>query len=102
LILAQYRLSQKAEMDLAEIIAYTFSTWGRQQADRYSAELRDCCRVLAQTPTIGRRCEWSSRNLRRMEQGSHVIYYRKTAEGILVLRILHQNMLPERHRMQDK
>ncbi len=31
-----------------------------------------------------------------MEHDKHVIFYRGNADGILILRILHQSMLPER------
>jgi plasmid stabilization system protein ParE len=37
-----------------------------------------------------------------MERGRHVIFCREDAGGILVWRILHQRMLPERHAIDDK
>lgn len=40
-------------------------------------------------------------DLRRIQQGSHVIFYRQTAEGILIIRILHQSMLPTRHPLDE-
>ncbi len=36
-----------------------------------------------------------------MEQGSHVVFYREEAGGILISRILHQRMLPENTAMDD-
>jgi plasmid stabilization system protein ParE len=36
-----------------------------------------------------------------MESGQHVVFYREEAGGILISRILHQRMLPERHAMDD-
>jgi plasmid stabilization system protein ParE len=39
--------------------------------------------------------------MRRIEQGKHVVFYREDPEGILIVRILHQSMLAERHRMDD-
>jgi plasmid stabilization system protein ParE len=39
--------------------------------------------------------------LRRIEIGRHVVFYREDAGGILVSRILHQRMLPERHAIDD-
>jgi len=32
--------------------------------------------------------------LRRMEHGSHVIFYRWLPEGIFIVRVLHERMLP--------
>jgi toxin ParE1/3/4 len=34
---------------------------------------------------------------RRANHGSHAIYYRTAADGILILRILHQKRDPGRH-----
>ena len=34
-----------------------------------------------------------------MERGRHVVFYREVAGGILVSRILHRRMLPERQSM---
>jgi plasmid stabilization system protein ParE len=31
-----------------------------------------------------------------MEQGRHVVFYRQAVQGVVVSRILHQRMLPQR------
>jgi plasmid stabilization system protein ParE len=36
-----------------------------------------------------------------MGQGNHIVFYRQEAEGILVSRILHERMLPERQSTDD-
>ncbi|HUY80787.1 MAG TPA: type II toxin-antitoxin system RelE/ParE family toxin [Acidobacteriaceae bacterium] len=94
--LARYQLSKEAELDLDGIIGYTLSTWDEQQADRYTTEIRDCCRLLANKPEIGRLCQWDPQGLRRMEHKSHVIFYEKTGDGIMIVRILHKSMEPQR------
>ena len=43
---------------------------------------------------LGRTCDHIRHGLRRMERGEHVIFYRESAGGIRVSRILHQRMLP--------
>jgi len=59
-------------------------------------------------PASGRQaCAWPtlrshSPGLRRMEQGKHVVFFRREPAGILVSRILHERMLPERHAMVDE
>ena len=40
-------------------------------------------------------------DLRRIEQGSHVIFYRETPSGILITRILHRSMLPGQHALDQ-
>lgn len=36
-----------------------------------------------------------------MERGKHVVFYREHDDGILVSRILHVSMLPDKYTMED-
>ena len=100
--MAAFRLSRLADADLTEIGAYTLRTWGPEQTIRYLDSLEACCQHLADSPKSGRPCENVSPGLRRREHGSHVVFFRRTAGGILVSRILHKRMLPERHTLDDE
>jgi toxin ParE1/3/4 len=93
-----FRFSRRAEADLLNIGAYTLRTWGKAQAVRYIIELEVCCQKLADNPALGRHCDDVRPGLRRLEHGRHVVFYRQQRGGILVSRILHQRMLPDRHR----
>ncbi len=84
-----------------EIADYTLNTWGEDQVVRYLNRLESCCRKLGARPGLGRPCDGIRPGLRRMEHGKHVIFYREDAEGILISRILHQSMLPEKQPMED-
>ena len=96
--MAAFRFSRRAEADLLSIADYTLRTWGEAQADRYIGELETCCQMLADNPRLGRPCDEVRPGLRRMEYGKHVVFYRpRKAGGILLVRILHQRILPERH-----
>ena len=95
--MAAFRFSRRGEADLLGIGAYTLRTWGEDQTIRYLDDLEACCQMLADNPTLGRTCDDVRPGLRRMECGQHVLFYRERAGGILVSRILHQRMLPERH-----
>ena len=95
------RFSRRAEADLLSIGAYTLGAWGENQAIRYIDDLEVCCQMLADNPALGRSCHDVRPDLRRMERGRHVVFYREDAGGILVSRILHQRMLPERHDIDD-
>jgi toxin ParE1/3/4 len=99
---ALFRFSRRAEADLLSIGAYTLRTWGEDQAICYIDDLEVCCQMLADNPTLGRACDEVRPGLRRMEHGRHVVFYRKAVEGILVARILHQHMLPERQAIDDQ
>ena len=37
-----------------------------------------------------------------MEQGKHVVFYRAEPEGILISRILHQRIVPEKQAIDDE
>jgi toxin ParE1/3/4 len=96
-----FRFSLRAEADLLSIGAYTLRTWGEDQTIRYIDDLEQCGQMLADNPTLGRACDDVRPALRRMERGRHVVFYREEAGGILVSRILHQRMLPERHAIDE-
>jgi len=36
-----------------------------------------------------------------MKQGKHVVFYREELGGVLICRILHQSMLPEKQAIDD-
>jgi toxin ParE1/3/4 len=98
--LTAIRYSQHAEADLMSIGEYTLRTWSASQAEKYLAELEACCLRLADHPLLGRACDEIRPGLRRMEQGRHVVFYRRETKGIFVSRILHRSMLPERQEME--
>ena len=100
--MAAFRFSRRAEADLLGIGDYTLRTWGRAQAARYIGELEVCCQMLADNPALGRPCDDVRPGLRRLEHGKHVVFYRQERGGVLVSRILHQRMLPERHAIDDQ
>ena len=99
--MAAFRLSGYAEVDLLSIGEYTLRTWGPARTIRYIDELEACCQRLADNPASGRPCDHVRLGLRRMEQGKHVVFFRREPGGILVSRILHERMLPERHTIDD-
>ena len=100
--MATLRFSQRAEADLLEIGAYTLRRWGEQQVIRYLDEIEACCTMLADNSTLGRAAADIRPGLWRMECGSHVVFYWRETGGILVSRILHRRMMPERHVIGDE
>jgi toxin ParE1/3/4 len=96
-----FRLTRRAEADLLSIADYTFRIWGRTQESRYMAEIEDCCASLADNPALGRLCDDIRPGLRRFEHGEHVVFYRREHRGVVISRILHRRMLPERHSFND-
>jgi toxin ParE1/3/4 len=84
-----------------EIGTYTLQTWGEDQAIRYIDDVEASCQQLADNPNLGRACDHIRPGLRRMEYGRHVIFYRADDAVVLVSRILHQRMLPEKHNIEN-
>ena len=88
------RISLEAEADIDRIAAYTTNVWGERQADRYLGQLEDSFQLLAKNPSLGRSCDAILTDLRRFEVGKHVVFYQTEPNGIRVVRVLHQQMLP--------
>ena len=100
--MAQVILSGRAKADLLSIGAYTLRGWGEAQAVRYLDGLEQCTKMLADSPGLGRQCDWIRPGLYRFETGRHVVFYRRRADGVFVVRILHQSMLPDRQAYEDE
>ena len=96
-----FRFSRLAESDLLSIGSYTLRTWGEAQTFRYLGELEACCQQLADDPASGRSCD--DIPPRPLSQGARKAcdFFRRESGGILVSRILHERMLPERHAFAD-
>ena len=97
----KYRLSKSADFDIAGIADYTINKFGIKQARRYRDGLEKILRRLAEYPNSGRSAEHLAPRLRRMNFGSHVIFFLHDEKGVLIVRILHQRMAFKRHPMTD-
>jgi toxin ParE1/3/4 len=93
----RYVLSPRAQTDLDEIWDYSAQTWGIDQADSYARELWRRIEALAAHPKIGQACAHIRPGYFKSACGSHVLFYRLTAQGTDVVRILHERMDFERH-----
>jgi len=76
-------------------------TWGSAQTRRYSQGLKDTFQLLADNPSLGRTCDSIHRGLRRFEHGKHVVFYVCQADGVLIARVLHQQMVPTKAKFED-
>jgi len=81
-----------ARSDLKEISRYTDKQWGRQQRFKYLKQLKDRFFYLADNPQIGSKRDEIISSPYSYHEGRHVIFYRTTAEGIAILRVLHDSM----------
>jgi toxin ParE1/3/4 len=95
--MASFRIAATALSDLRRIGRYTLDRWGAKQASHYLGSLDDCFRRLAEQPELGKSAEDIRPGLWRMCQGHHVVFFRRTHDGIRVIRVLHERMLPQGH-----
>lgn len=93
-----FKLSRKAKADLKSIAFYTEREWSRSQRNHYILQFDQCFHLLAENPKLGQACDQISEGYRQYPQGSHIIFYRLSTEGVAeIIRILHKRMLPEAH-----
>ena len=93
----RYRFTEKAERDLEGIIDYTLQEWGVSQANTCLDGLESRAQLLAENPDIGMARETLFEGLLSFPYESHILYYKKHACGIVILRVLHQRMDPVKH-----
>ncbi len=90
--MAEYRLAPAAEHDLENIWIYSSKRWGAEQANRYTGALTTAFAELAQSPKTAPACDHIRPGYRCRSIERHMIYFRITAYGIAIVRILHNRM----------
>lgn len=95
--MAEYRLTPAAERDLEAIWIHSYQQWGVEQANRYTDIMTAVFAELAQSPRTAPACEQIRLAYRRRSVERHTIYFRITAYGIAIVRILHERMDAPRH-----
>ena len=92
-----YKLSGKAEIDLAEMYEFGIYKFGLLQAQKYFLGMHDVFQVLAENPNLGRDASMFIENLKRFTYQAHTIFYLPQEEGLFILRVLSQRMDYETH-----
>ena len=92
-----YRFTPEAEDDLNGIIDYTTTHWGKAQAHKYVDGLEKLAAQLAENPSLGTAHDGLHQGLLRFPYESHRLYYLRQDQGITIIRVLHQQMDPDRH-----
>ena len=111
--MARFRLSRRAEVDIADAVATSERRWGSETKIRYQAPLAAALRKVAADPrgmTTRDRSELAEgirsyhiRHARgysdtKVRHPVHVLYYRVVAPDLIeVVRVLHERMEPSRH-----
>ena len=95
--MVRYALSGKADADIEAIAEGSLQQWGLTRAEKYILGLHETFQMLVDFPDLGRDVGHIRPGYRKIETASHSVFYRKTEEGVLIVRILHQSMDFERH-----
>jgi toxin ParE1/3/4 len=90
-------VSTRAQDDIVGIAAYTLDMLGEGQMSRYVDGIHARFVELARFPNTGRRRDEIGPGYRSVVQGSHIVFYRTTVRDLVIVRILHVRMSPDRH-----
>lgn len=95
--MGSYTLSGEADADIETIAEASLQQWGLVAAEKHILGLHAALQRLAEFPDLGRDASPIRSGYRRIEIASHSVFYRKTADGVLIVRVLHQRMDFGRH-----
>lgn len=87
-----FRLSNKARDDIRSIGRYTQKKWGKPQRRKYLDGMNACFARLAENPALAPERPDYSPPVRMFPYERHVIIYISDKRGILIVRVLHENM----------
>lgn len=91
--MSSFSLTNMAKADLKGIALYSQEQWGRDQRIEYLTMLDSCFHQLAANPLKGKDCSDIRNGYRKLNVGSHVIFYRQILnDSIEIVRILHGHM----------
>ena len=92
----QVLYSPLAEADLEDIWLYTAQRWSTEQAVAYTTDLINAVDQLARGDRTGRPVSIAE-GMQKCLSGRHVIFFRRSEDDLVVVRILHQSMDVELH-----
>jgi len=87
-----YKLSRKAEIDLAEMYEFGIYKFGLTQAQNYFYDMHEAFGILTENINLGRDASEFIEDLKRFSYKAHTIFHLQTTTGIFVLRVLNQRM----------
>jgi len=87
-----YKLSSKAEFDLAVMYEFGISKFGLTQAQKYFFGMHETFEVLSKNVNLGQDASEFIEELKRFTYKAHTIFYLITTSGIFIIRVLSQRM----------
>ncbi len=95
--MGRYQLSKAAQFDIDDLYAKGILEYGLRQADLYYDGLIERFEFLTDNSNIGVNSDELAPNLQRFPYGRHVVFFTSTDTGIMIVRVLGEEMDFERH-----
>ena len=90
-------LTLKAQNDLSDIWDYTCEQWSIAQAEKYIRNIWKAIESLKSPCNPSQNISFVRAGYRKLQPGSHVIFFKLSSESITVIRVLHQQMDIAKH-----
>ncbi|MDC5820043.1 type II toxin-antitoxin system RelE/ParE family toxin [Vibrio europaeus] len=92
-----FKLSKLAQRHLIKVKEYTLDNYSELQWQRYKDTLLSGFQLLAENPDLGRDCSEIYPQGFYFHIGKHTAYFTKENGFILIVAVLNQSQLPEKH-----
>lgn len=92
-----YKLSRLAQEHLLKIKNYTVDNYSVSQWEKYKTTLLSGFQTLADHSSLGKSCDEVYQQGFFFPVGKHVAYYTKEKDFILIIAVLGQSQLPQKH-----
>lgn len=93
----QYKLSKLAQTHLRKIKNYTIENFSDTQWQKYKDTLLSGFQMLAENPGLGLSCDDIYNDGFYFPIGKHTAYFTKEDGFILIVAVLGQSQLPQKH-----
>ena len=91
-IMGEFRLSERADLQLDDIYFYGVQTFGVYQAEAYHSGLARIFGLIADFPLMGASADFVKVGLRRLRFQVHFVYYTVETDHVFIKGILPQRM----------
>lgn len=95
-----YKLSEAAAGDIEEMLTRSMRDFGLARTETYFQSLTRCLELLEDNPEMGSSVDEIRPGYRYFLHESHAIFYTPREQDVLIVRILHKRMDPDRN-LQD-
>lgn len=88
---------RRASRDLHDILLYSARKWGIDQAERYVRDIHAVFERLLADPNLGSTISLPRGVYRRLNVGSHAVFFTTPDATVTIVRVLHQRRDIPRH-----